>query len=310
MLVLKMTLRRIFANKLCLLFLVLFPAVTFMLITFQTNNASFDEGDSRVFQGITIAVADNDNTAISRELIRQLDLRYVVEEISSDEINSTLSESNATPWALEIEEGFGEDVITGNTNLQTLQSRTITMTDIARLVTMQATNITRSMMLLPLTGDEQSDAQIIEDWTEATQMEISPVEVPLGWEGIAQWLSMYGFVSLLTAYFIVRTLAEDKFKGMPDRISALPVSTRSFLTQGTIAAFLATEVSVILTLLVIHYTITPLSNPIVLLIVMSLYNLFAVSLVFTMSTIAKTLAGVAMAVSMFGTLLAMLGGLF
>jgi ABC-2 type transport system permease protein len=301
-----MTLKRIFGSRLCWIFVAMFPVLTYMLLSVQAGGSQ--NAESGQITGMSFGVVDNDNTAVSRTLISQLSLRYNITEVDEADIAATLTESNGVAWILAIGEGYGIDVLNRNTELESLTSYTLTMTDVAAIGTLAAQNITRALMILPL--DNINDTAALEAWEQSSLLQITAVEVRLNWEGMAQWLSMFGFVSILTAYFVVRTLSEDKLSGMPDRIGALPVTTRSFLSQGMLAAFAATEVSVALTIVALRLTVGEIENALLLFTVMSLYNLFAVSLVLTLTSIVKSLAGVSVAVSMIATLSSMLGGLF
>jgi len=297
------TLKRIFNNNLCWIFLLLFPLVSYILLSVNVGGGGSE--DQEQVAGLRFAVADNDNTAISKTLANQLSLRYNVIEIDEADISATLTENNDIPWVLLIQEGFENDVLNRNTGFTTLESYTLTISDVSAIGSLAAENITRSLMILG-TNDEASLAV----WSDAARLEISSAEVPRSWEGIAQWLSMFGFVSILTAYFVIRILADNKLQGMPDRIGALPVSPRKFLVQGTLAAFVATEISVVLTLVSLWLVLGPVENVFLIFVMMSLFNLFAVSLVLTLTSIAKTLAGASAAMSMIATLISMLGGLF
>lgn len=300
-----MTLKRIFSNKLCLVFLVIFPVISFLLLNMGGTQVDENEfGDVRAGQ-IRFAVVDNDDTILSNALVNRLGLRYNVIMISQDEISETLIENVDVSWVLKIENGFEADVLVQNANLKTLQSYTLAITDVAILGELSAQNITRSLMLLG-TNDEA----IISQWQEESAVNLTFADIGIDFRGLAGWLAMFGFVSILTAYFVIRTLTEDKMQGMPDRIGALPISPRGYLLQGTLAAFAATQISVLLTLLSLHFVYGEVPNGLTIFVMMSVFNLFAVSLVLTIMSLTKTIAAASTVMSMLGTLLSMLGGLF
>jgi ABC-2 type transport system permease protein len=309
MTVFNMTMKRIYGNKLSLVFIMLFPIITFGILSATTGSI---ENDGRVPQ-IQFAVADNDNTAVSQALVNRLALRYQLTELEpgadyAEEITALLTEGNThTPWALLIREGFEHEVLAGNVEgvSRHLESFTITPSDASAIGTLAAESITRALMILGTNNETALTA-----WHEAAALETLFVDIGHNWSGIAQWLSMFGFISILTAYFVVRTLVEDKFQGMPDRIGALPVSMRSFLLQGSLAAFVATQISVVLTIVALWITLGAIDNVVLLFVVMSFFNLFAVSFVITLTSMVKTLAGASAVMSMSATIMAMLGGLF
>jgi len=299
-----MTLKRIFGNTLCLIFLALFPVISFILLSATGEPEPIEPEDMSVAT-IRFGLADDDDTILSRTLADQLALRYNIIEVDSAEISATLIENSDIPWVLLIESGFERDILAGNTNLETLKSHTLAMTDVSAVGSIAAENITRSLMMLG-TNDEAVLAQ----WEQAARIELNFTDIGINLEGLWQWLSMFGFVSILTAYFVIRTLSEDKLKGMPDRIGSLPVAARNYLAQGTLAAFVATQVSVALTVLSLHLVFGEFENSGIIFLMMSMFNLFAVSLVFAIMSLTKTFAGAATAMTMTATLLSMLGGLF
>jgi ABC-2 type transport system permease protein len=66
----------------------------------------------------------------------------------------------------------------------------------------------------------------------------------------------------------------------------------------------------VLTLAAIWLSIGPIDNVLAIFLMMSLFNLFAVSLVLALSSVIKTFVAISVAISMIATLLSMLGGLF
>lgn len=301
-----LTLKRIFSNKLCFAFLLIFPVASFLLLNGSAGASRNEEdfADARV-QGARFAVVDEDNTILSKALVNGLEVRYNVVMISRDEISETLIENVDISWVLKIEQGFEQDVLAQNTELTTLNSYTLTMTDFAALGELSAQTIARSLMVLG-TNDEAT----ISNWQQESNVSLSFSDTGIDLRGLSQWLAMFGFISISTAYFVIRTLSEDKLQGMPDRIGALPVSPRAYLLQGALASFVATQVSVILTLISLHLVFGEVPNGLTVFIMMTMFNLFAVSLVLTVMSLTKTIAVASTVVSMVGTLFSMLGGLF
>jgi len=294
------TLKRIFKQPLNWAFLLLFPFLCYILLS-MTAGGYHDETTSGLMR---FGVVDNDNTVLSRTLANQLGLRYNIKEVGEDDVSAVLIDQ-FVPWVLVIGEGFEDDILAGSTDLETLEGYSLTISDVSELARMTAENITRALFILG-TNDEA----LINTWVENSQVEIKRINTGDNWQEVAQWLSMFGFISILTAYFVVKTLLDDKFRGMPDRVGILPVSSRRYLLQGTLAAFLATEITVALTLAVLALVLGAIPNVLLLFLLMSLFNLFAVSLVLTITSIAKSLASASIAMSMIATLSSMLGGLF
>jgi ABC-2 type transport system permease protein len=97
---------------------------------------------------------------------------------------------------------------------------------------------------------------------------------------------------------------------MPDRVGVLPIRPRSYLVQGTLAAFLASEISILLLLVLIGAVLTNIPNPGWMFLLLSLYNLFAVSLILAVGSIVKHVGIYSFVVTMIAVLIAMIGGLF
>jgi len=295
------TLKRIFKQPMNWVFLLLFPALCYMLLSVTANS---DNPDLIAESQMRFGIVDKDNTTLSKALANQLGLRYNIDEVSQENISAVLIDQ-FVPWVLVIGEGFEQDILNKNTGLKTLESYSLIITDVSELAKITTGNIARALMIL---GTDDQD--LLLTWAEASQVEIKTADVGDNWDMIAQWISMFGFISILTAYFVIKTLLDDKKQGMPDRVGVLPVSSRNYLLQGMLAAFLATEVTVALTLVAIWLVLGAIPNVLLMFLLLSLMNLFSVSLVLSITSIAKTLGGASIAMSMIATLSAMLGGLF
>ncbi|MCL2638744.1 MAG: ABC transporter permease [Oscillospiraceae bacterium] len=294
------TLRRIFKQPLNWAFLLLFPFLCYVLLSITESSDS----DNIAASPMRFGIVDKDNTTLSKTLANQLGLRYNVSEIEEENISAVLIDQ-FVPWVLVIGEGFEEDILSKNTELTSLESYSLTLTDVSELARVTTENITRALMILG-----SADEELISAWAQASQVEVNTTQTGDNWDYIAQWISMFGFISILTAYFVIKTLLDDKRLGMPERVGILPLSSRRFLIQGTLAAFAATEITVLLTLAVLWLVLGAIPNVLLMFLLMSLFNLFAVSLILSITSIAKSLAGASVAMSMIATLSAMLGGLF
>ena len=115
---------------------------------------------------------------------------------------------------------------------------------------------------------------------------------------------------MFAAYFVVRTLLDDKLKGMPMRLGVLPVSPRRVLTESTLAAFVATIISAAGLMLAIYNQVGEIPNPAHLFLLLCLFNLFSVALVRAVVSAVKTMATVPVIVTMLANIFAMIGGLF
>ncbi|MCL2076899.1 MAG: ABC transporter permease [Oscillospiraceae bacterium] len=301
MIVFTTTVKRILKQPLNWVFIMIFPIVSFILISISAaEKPQQDIAEISVYFG----VADNDDTLLSRALANQLGLRYNIIEVEEADVTAVLTDGSI-PWVLLINEGYEQDVLERNFDLTSLEGYSLTVTDTSAIGAAMAENITRALMLLGT-----NDQTVISAWEETSQVEIQLTNLNDHWAAIAQWLAMFGFISIFTAYFIIKTLLDDKRGGMPDRVGVLPISTRTYLTQGSLAAFVVTELTVGLSLAVLEILYSGISNIWFLFLLLSLYNLFSVSLVLSITSFAKDLGAASVAMTMIATLSAMLGGLF
>jgi ABC-2 type transport system permease protein len=263
-----------------------------------------ESADDVIGMSMRFGIVDNDNTVLSKALANQLGLRYNIEKVDEANISAVLIDQ-FVPWVLVVKDGFEADVLNKNTELITLESYSLTISNTSVLAGMTTENITRALMIL-----STDDEAVLAQWAQASQLEIITIDVGDNWDAMAQWISMFGYISIFTAYFVIKTLLDDKKKGMPDRVGVLPVSSRRYLMSGTLAAFLATEITVVLILAVLSIILGAIPNLLLMFLLLSLMNLFSVSLVLSITSIAKSLGGASVAMTMIATLSAMLGGLF
>ena len=292
-------LKRILKQPVNWAFILLFPVVFTVLIAASLSGEAVSNDD--VTAGMRFGVADQDNSRLSQTLVRQLEKRYNIQELAEEDISAALTDSEI-PWALLIREGYGRDVLSGRA--PALEGYSLTVSDISALGNVSAQNITRALILL---GSDDTDA--LSAWEMASNVDVTVLPVDT-WSTTAQWFGMYGFVAIFTAYFIIKTLIEDKRRGMPDRLGVLPQAPRNIMIQGTFAAFLVTEGTAALLMLTLRLQIGEIPNTANLFALLSLYNLFTVGMVLAIVSILSDLGAASVVMTMLSTIFAMLGGLF
>ena len=292
-------LKRIIKQPVNWAFILLFPAIFTLLIAASLRGEAVSSDD--VTSGMRFGITDQDNSALSQTLVKQLQKRYNIQELAEDDISAALTDSEI-PWALLIREGYGRDVLAGRA--PELEGYSLTVSDISALGNVSAQNITRALILL---GSD--DPQVLDAWEGASNVDVTVLPVDT-WVTTAQWFGLYGFVAIFTAYFIIKTLIEDKRRGMPDRLGVLPQTPRKIMIQGTLAAFLVTEGTAALLMLTLRLQIGEIPNAAHLLALLSLYNLFTVGMVLAIVSILSDLGAASVVMTMLSTVFAMLGGLF
>ncbi|MCL2678337.1 MAG: ABC transporter permease [Clostridiales bacterium] len=292
-------LKRILKDPVNWALLLLFPLIFAILIGVSGGGENIEAGssDAELFFGL----ADQDESTLSRMLVKQMGLRFNNIELSEGDISAKLTEQDV-PWILVIREGYERDLLAGRQPV--LEGYSLAVSDVSALGAVTAQNITRALLLLG-TNDQAALAA----WEEAAQVQVTLLKSG-GWAETAFWFGFFGFIAIFTAYFIVKTLLDDRRRGMPDRIGVLPLTPRSYLVSGTLAAFAVSEITVALLLLVVRLQLGTVPNALHLFGLLSLYNLFAVAMVSAIVSFAKDLGAASVVNTMLATIFAMLGGLF
>jgi len=295
-----MAIKRILGNPINWLFIMLFPLVFSMLISLTTTS----DGDNPWVEGfyMPLGIVDHDNSVLSQALVRQLDTRFPVLELYEENINEALT-GLSTSWVLVIQEGYGENILNGIA--PELDSYSLIINDVAIIGDQMAQNLTQALMIL---GTD--DPVILAQWEEASRLDIIVVGEVDNWSGASQFIGMYGFIAMFMAFFIIRTLMDDKLHGMPERLGVLPVSPRKIIVQGTLAAFVATFIASVVLVWFLDRRLGSVPNPGHLLLLLGLFNLFTIAFVFAVFSSIKNMAGASVIVTMVANIFSMLGGLF
>jgi len=294
-----MTLKRVLIQPINLVFIVLFPVIFSVLMSVSDSNDMAAADDATA--GMSFGIVDLDETALSQALIKTLQLRYNTITIEEDDISAALTDSEV-PWVLLIREGYSDDILVGRAPV--VEGYSLTISDVSSLGSATVGNITQALILL---GTD--DPGKIAEWEESSFVDVSYVSGD-DWGYTTQWLGFFGFVAIFTAYFIIKTLSDDRNGGMPDRLGVMPHSSRKILVYSTLAAFVLTEATAALLILAILWTLGSVPNALFLFIIFSAYNLFCVGLVRTLISNMRDLGSASVVMTMIATVSAMLGGLF
>ena len=293
------TLKRIVRQPVNWVFVLLYPAIFAALLAVNAPGKTAD-GPSDI--DMVFGVTDQDQTTLSKTLVKQLKVRYNVVELDEADIPAALTDADI-PWALLIRAGYGSDILGGRQ--PALEGYSLAISDVSALGGVYAENITKALMLL---GSDDSEA--LSAWESAARVNVTILDDGGNWERTAFWIGFYGFVSLFTAYFVAKALTDDKRGGMPDRIGVLPVTPRRFLISGTLAAFAVTEVTALMLLCALRLLSGEIPHAALLFALLSLYNLFTVGFVLAILSASKDMGAASVALAMSSTLFSMLGGLF
>lgn len=296
------TLKRIFKSPSNYGLLLLFPIVFAVLISLSTGENSNDDAVVSGETFMVFGVVDNDNSVLSNVLITQLETMFNTKHVEEADITATLTDQEVR-WILLIPNGYGETVIAGET--PKLDGYSLTVSDVSSIGSAAAESITRSLILLGTDNEE-----IIEKWIKNSELEVKRLESTDNWKTVSFWFGFFGFVSMLTVFFIAKALIDDKRNGMPDRLGILPISPRKLLINSAFAVFLATEITVVLMMAAVLVILGSVPNVLLLFLILSLYNLFTVSMIIAIFSLVKDFGAIATVISISATIFAMIGGSF
>ena len=300
MTIFKMALKRILGQPVNWLLILLFP-VAFSLMISVGNNPDVD-APGFAGSAFPIGVVDQDGSALSQALVSQLDTRFMIREMQAEDITAALT-GQEVAWALVIREGYGSSVLAGTAPV--IDGYSLATSEVGIIAGRTTENITRALMILG-TDDPAALAQ----WAATSRIEITVMGDGSNWASIGQILGMYGFVAMFAGFFVVRTLLDDKLKGMPQRLGVLPVSPRRLLAESTFAAFVVTILSALALMLAIHRQFGTIPNPMHLFMILCMFNLFSVTFVRAVASGVKNMGLVSVIVTMGANIFAMVGGLF
>ncbi|MDR0292609.1 MAG: ABC transporter permease [Oscillospiraceae bacterium] len=292
-------LARLARGKLNWLFVIFFPALIgfVMILTGGVNEA--------MESGIKAGLADLDGTVLSQALVKQLETRYTCSMVPEGE-TSVLTE-RTVDYLLTIPAGYQASLMAGQ--VPELRGASLKLSDAQFMAGSTAETVTRALLLLAAGAEEAELPALIEEWVSASRVTVSAVAVAVEWDDLANWLGFYGWIGMLTAFFLVKTVMLDRFKGLPERVGVLPVSRRRYLLQCILAVFSVSELSVAVLLAGTWaaWGAAPPNLP-YLALLLSCYNLFSVGLLVGLYSVIKSEGNVSIISIMLSTILSMMGG--
>lgn len=295
--------KRLARNPVVWIFVLAFPFVICLVVVATSGNTAAAEGPV----AISIGVSDLDGSVLSEAMVRRMGEQYECLDVPPGHTGAYLSEQKVT-WVLTIPRGFQEELLAGR--IPELAGSSISVSDAQHLASSSAQATAKALLILAAGAVETELPRLVSGWEDASRISVRAVDVPASWELSASWMGFYGWISILTAFFMVRTIMEDRRRGLPERIGALPVSRRGYMLQCTLAVVVAGELSAALLMLGVGAALgsAALPNPAHMFLLLSVYNLFAAGLSLALFSLIKSDGSTSMAVIMISTLLAMLGG--
>lgn len=248
MTIFKITLKRNMKSPMCILFILLIPAVFTFLISFTKSEAAFD--------GVTyneVVIVNEDKGILSTALENQLALGYNILEADESEIKNMLIEQKADV-ALIIPRDFTEKLLAGE--IPEVECLALAVSEVPSLVKATAGSVINSLRVLTLAFDGNTDTleQKITAWESNRGITVD-IQNTEDFAATKTWLGLYSFLLMFTAFFITKPLLSDKLSGIYSRIGAAPVSPRRYMSQSLLAFAIPVCLQVVLVMLAFKYII-------------------------------------------------------
>ena len=291
--------KRIVRSPLSMIFLFIFP----MMFTVLSGLVQMGSEESAP---ISIGIADMDGTALSRAVAEYMGERYKCRELAERDIEPALSEQKVS-WVLKIPEGYQADLLGGRA--PKLEGVSIALSDVQFLASSSAEAMTRALLALVSGAGESDIDRLLLEWNPG----VTAVSVPLetAWEDVLFWVSLHGWISMLTAFFLVRIIMTDRHGGLPERVGVLPLSRRMYTLQSILAIFVLCEISTAAMLVGVNAVLSgAMPNAAHIFLLMSVYNIFTTALSVALFSAFRSDTNVSMMIVMFSTLFSMLGGTY
>jgi len=225
-------LRRIFKNKLQVLFIVIFPAImlTFgSLFMFSSDN-----------QKLNIGISDLDKTTYTAALTNSLDSKAKVIEVTEDQLRDDLINSKVD-YVFLIEKGFTASLLRG----EDVKAKGYYLKDSIKSIPVQqyvdSFIISSKRIAKAAGGDEQRFYEGMKLYNEAGLHLEFTVDTEIERQKSYAVMGMFLVVMLLTAVMYTTLILTDKENRTLFRTITAPISLRSYMFQ-TILSFLVVSV--------------------------------------------------------------------
>lgn len=298
------TLKRLFRNKLNLLFMLVVPTLMIGII--------FGFGDWGINQ-VTLGLVDQDNTPLTetlKESIRESMDLVILEE---SEVRSALAAGKVS-YILVIQEGFTQDIISGRT--PAIRGYSIQESNMALPAKMKVESFVAAAKNIATAADGNSDRfyEGIAHYRQGS-FHLKPQRLSENGRSIDFALGGTGLLvmnMMLLAAFSTLILLTDRENRTFFRVMTTPLSLKSYMLQSILCFLLISLVQIASVLLVIRFVFNIYLGPSIpnLFLVLALFALVSVSMGVAIASLAKNMRQAATAISLAVTPMSMLGGAF
>lgn len=302
MIIFKTTLKRIFKKRINKIVIFAAP-IAFMLIAFNLVTSST----------IRVAVADKDNTLLSKAIISGLQGKVKLIVTNEENMEAAII-NNTAEYGIVIQQGFTDKLIKG----EDVKIKAFRKTDGNTAYSIRlfienyisaAKNIAKSA-----NGNETLFYSTLKDYENGKLKSDIVVFGGSGGDGMKEKvaLGMLGYCMLLITSFSTNLILEDKKNNTYTRMFATPLKNWSYMLQNVISIFLVVLLQVFIAFVFMMKVFKAQigASPINMFIIFALYAAACVALGLAISSHSKNIKQASALSLLLNTLIGMFGGLF
>lgn len=303
MTIFKATLKRLFRQKLNLLFLIVLPLI-FMIIAFSGSNGTAP---------LKVTIIDNDNTAITEDIIDSIKDKAEVNFDDEDTIQDNLI-NNEIDYAIVIPEGYTQSLINGEDPvIKTYEAKegntsTAIKTSLDNYINILKTFAKNS------NGDEEKFYDAVKYYSDGSY-KLSYASVDKGEGNKSKTDTAMAFIVLnllFSATSATNIILKDREKNVFTRLFTTPITRFKYIFQSLLSFLVITFAQITLYFLVFKYIFkfNLGDSPLSLYILFLIFGVFTISLGVFITTHAKDLRVSGTVSTLVILPFAMLGGCF
>ncbi len=243
--VLLFTLKRLIKSPICWLFVIVIPIIYVLLVSLSKP---LDEIYTSA-NNYSLAIVKNDADILSNTLENILKSSYNIISINKADINETLISEKADA-VLIIPSGFTDNLLSGVT--PSLEIEALETSAESVLIRINAENIIRSLRILAYKSEGDILSERLAQFEKSESIKINK-STEDDFSPAKNWLGLYSFLVLMTAYFCTKLMLEDKMSGMNTRLGCAPISPRRYMLQSIIAFSVPVFIQAVLTVTAMKY---------------------------------------------------------
>lgn len=303
MTIFKATLKRLFRQKLNLLFLIVLPLI-FMFIAFSGSNGT---------PPLKVTIIDEDNTDITKDIIKNIEDKSEVNFNSKETIQDNLI-NNEIDYAIIIPKGYTDSLISGNdATLKTFESKEGNTSIAIKESLNNYINILKTFAKNS-NGDKQKFYDAVKYYSEGSY-ELSYTSIDKGEGNKSKTDTAMAFIVLnllFSATSATNIILKDKEKNVFTRLFTTPITRFKYIFESLLSFLVITFIQITLYFMLFKYAFkfNLGDSPLSLYIMFLIFGVFTISLGVFITTHSKDLRISGTISTLVILPFAMLGGCF